>query len=384
MAPRPPWVLLSRIALVEHDAVEDPMDISVELVVPPYFSELTLPTSAHPDPTPDGADQCPYVIAAANDSDLVLLHVSRAPSIGFYLNSNPKGVLVVARCFLPGSPTGTAVRVPGRDTLLQHRVSTVRSVGLLPIPGTGGAEYVVAELIVADRSSLFTFRPGSDFWEEHQMICPLVTKSWSPYDVVAHDGKLWWADLTQGLLVCNLLDHTPELRYVELPELFPLDDRAERRKEIKWYRFVGVSSGGLRFVDVARKRDEPPEKTAVVVWTLVSDPFDIKDNVSDKPRWQVHARTSLAKIWASDIYKARRMPEEVPVLAFVHPHKPDVVYFFLNSECFFSVDVRNSDVMAFVRGNHGTSSVNYWHHCLPWVLPPSRPSGIFCLACSVL
>jgi hypothetical protein len=125
--------------------------------------------------------------------------------------------------------------------------------------------------------------------------------------------------------------------YVELPELFPLDDRAERRKEIKWYRFVGVSAGRLRFVDIL-----------------------------------------------ATSYKAKQMPEEAPVLTFVHPHISDVVYFFLKRECFFSVDVRNSDVVAFVRGNHGTLSVNYWHHCLPWVLPPWRPSGMFCLACSVL
>ncbi|KAK3154324.1 hypothetical protein QOZ80_2BG0189070 [Eleusine coracana subsp. coracana] len=387
--PPPPWVILNRIARVQHDAVEGPFPSpSLELADPPYISQLTLSTSAHPKPIADGADKCLYVIAA-NDSG-VLLHVSRDPFIRLNLSGTaadppPQGNLVLARHFLPAADGhsarfGTSVRIPSRE-LFQLRIFNVASIGLLPVPGTGGADFVVAELFPAPRSSLVTFcsrsGAGVNFWEEEILTCPIVWGTWTPHDVIAHDGKLWWTDLTQGLLGCNVLDHTPQLRYVELPEIFAVKGD-KPGNEVRWYRFVGASNGQLRFVDFRhnQEREEPPEKTVVVVWTLDCDPFAEDDDVvPGQPRWELLATTTLGIIWASNSYEESRMPKEVPVLAFVHPDKPHVVYFFL-TKYMFAVDVSSSEVVEFVRDLR-QPRIDHWRNCLlPWVLPPSRPNGI--------
>lgn len=375
---RPPWVILRRAARVQHDVdVEAPsLSLVLELADPPYISQqLTLLTSAHPKPTRDGADKCLYVIAA-NDAGVLLL-VSRDPLTGFDPATNARGTLLVARDFLPaadglGARTGTAARLPRRETL-QLPVCALRNIGVLPVPG--GVEYVVAELVFFGRGgggSLVTFRSGSDFpwWSEQIVIFPVIWGNWKTHDVIAHDGKLWWVDLTQGLLGCNVLDHKPDLRYVELPEIFAV--KGEKPEDgIKRYRFVGVSNGRLRFVDFAQKFNEPPGKRVVAVWTLVCDLF-AKDDDSGKPRWELQSTTTLGMIWASHSYKESWMPEKVPVVAFVHPHKPDVVYFFLTEYTIFAVDVRSSEVVEFVR-SLDRPSVDY---CLPWVLPRSGPNGI--------
>jgi hypothetical protein len=331
----------------------------------------------------------PYIVAA-NDAGF-LLHVSpnrhaQGLNLGY---PDPEGKLVVAWDFIPVDGTGrselsaTTELIADRDAELSQ-FSGVKSVGLLSLPAPRNG-FVVAELQVVELeqpnagriANLTWFSSRENSWDETVLACPDVTPGvtpqWTPHDVIAYDEKLWWADLTRGLLVCNNPADpaaAPHLSFVALPDLdgVRLQDRHEEPGRIDTRRMVRVSHGGLQFVDVVRRRDELPQATRVVVWTLES----MFDASMGRARWEHHQRrTTLAAIWQHGSYVESGMPRQVPELAFLHPDKPDVVYFFLGTYL-FSVNVTDSAVVQFGRRENmvevlnGPQPIN-WRYVLAWV-----------------
>ncbi|KAL6634200.1 hypothetical protein ACP70R_026871 [Stipagrostis hirtigluma subsp. patula] len=381
--PFAPWVILGRVALVSYGAVRDPEDPSFALAVPPRVSSLTVPLGVHPKPTYRDADKHPYILAA-NDAGL-LLHVSEGPFIGYDLAPNPLGVLIVARDFLPADAaagrdarTATAFRVPDRAFPPQPRIANIKHVGFVSLPGTD--EYVVAELRLADvdRASLLSFRSGTDAWIERDVLCPFMAgRRWDrPIDdVISNDGVLWWVNLASGLLGWDpfVNNQLAVLRHVHLPRVFAVDDTAPQpREHPEHHRMVRASHRKVRFVDMTRTRDAPLEETLVVVWTLGF-------GESGAASWKQRCVTSLAEIWADDSYRTTGIPEQVPVLALLHPANPDVVFFFLE-QYLIGVDVHESRVTEFVEepcdlvelvaGPPQPPPIS-WRHFLAWMLPPS-------------
>lgn len=392
-SPAPLWVVLGRVALVQHDSVKDPGDLSVKLSLPPRASTFTVPMSVHPKPSYDDTDRHPYAIAAGDAG--VLLHASHWPFVGFDLDRDLPGILLVARDFVttagPGKALATSVvRVPDRARPYQPGISSVRNVGLVSLPGSGGAEYVVAELRIAagsddddgdGRATLLTFRSGTDAWVQKDLSCPSMSGRrwmWSSHDVIAHDGKLWWVNLVWGLLGCDPFAHEPVLHHVAFQETYPVVGHTA--EDVVSRRMVRVSQGKVRFVEVARARAHRPEETLVVVWTLVFGP-------SGFTFWKQQSVTSLGRIWASDSYRATGLSAKVPVLALLHPSNPDVVYFFLEKYLemyLFGVSVSRSTVVHFVHKPFGLVNVVSghrrpppisWRHVLAWELPASLANG---------
>ncbi|RCV06768.1 LOW QUALITY PROTEIN: hypothetical protein SETIT_1G189900v2 [Setaria italica] len=303
-----PRIILGRVA--QHVADEDPGELSLPLANRPHLSRLTiypLVIRQYPTATYYGNAGHPYIVAA-NDA-VLLLHVSLNPHAGLNLDQpDPEGNLVVAWDFIPVDGTGrrelsaTTKLIANRDVDLLSQFSGVKSVGLLPLYAPAG--FVVAELQVVEQpdrrvANLLWFRSVEDSWNEVQLACPDVTPKWIPNDVIAYDKKLWWADLTRGLL--NPVDPSPHLSFVNLPaDLVALEDRHEGPERIDTRHIVRMSGGELlRFVDVVRKHDEPPEATRVVVWTLES----MFDPAKGRARWEHHqCRTTLAAIWQDASY----------------------------------------------------------------------------------
>ncbi|KAF8657520.1 hypothetical protein HU200_060083 [Digitaria exilis] len=389
--PAPLWIILGRVAMVQHDSVKDPGDLSIKLSMPPRASTLTVPMSVHPKPGYDDTDRHPYVVAAADAG--VLLHLSHWPFVGFDLDRDPPGILLVARDFLaapgPGKALATSVvRVPDRVRPYQPGISNVRNIGLVSLPGSGGGDYVVAELYVADdRATLFTFRSGTGGWVRKDLSCPSMSGRrwmWSSHDVIAHDGKLWWVNLVWGLLGCDPFADEPVLHHVAFQETYPIGGQAAAEDAVS-RRMVRVSQGKVRFVDVARARVHRPEDTLVVIWTLVFAP-------SGFTFWEQLSVTSLGRVWASDSYRATGLPAKVPVLALLHPSNPEVVYFFLE-KYLFGVNVSRSTVVEFVRrpcdlvkvvSGHRWPPPISWRHVLAWELPCSLASGKANASCDQL
>ncbi|CAN6201701.1 unnamed protein product [Urochloa humidicola] len=397
-AAAPLWVILGRVALVQHDSVKDPGDLSVKLSLPPRASTVTVPMSVHPKPGYDDTDRHPYVVAACDAG--VLLHASHWPFVGFDLDRDPPGILLVASGFhlaaaWPGKALAASVaRVPDRARPFQPGISSVRNLGLVSLPGSGGADYAVAELRVDEGSSsatLLTFRAGADAWVRKDLSCPSMSGRrwmWSSHDVVAHDGKLWWVNLVWGLLGCDPFADEPALHHVPFQETYPagVGGHSTAAEDVVSRRMVRVSQGKVRFVEVARA---PPraaaaaaaahraeEETVVVVWTLVLGP-------SGFAFWKQLCATSMGRVWASDSYRATGLPAKVPVLALLHPSSPDVVYFFLE-KYLFGVSVSRGTVVEFVRkpldlvkvvAGHRRPPPISWRHVLAWELPASLANG---------
>ncbi|KAK3129060.1 hypothetical protein QOZ80_6BG0470940 [Eleusine coracana subsp. coracana] len=391
--PPPPWAILGRVARVEHDSVDEPGELSVELALPPRVSTISVPMSLHPKPNYDDRDKHPYVVAADPEAGLLLLQVSHWPFVGFDLDENPKGALLVARGFLPAdlaagrdAPVAIAARVPDRALSGHPHISNIKNVGLVSRPGTGGADYVVAELRLdrtdVDRATLLSFRSGSDAWVETELSCPSMKharRMWSSsHDVIAHDGKLWWVNLVWGLLACDPFQDKPVLRYIKLPEYDVVHDVVDPPSGIESSRMVRVSKSMLLFVEMTRNRVDPVEETIVVVRSLQFN------HVTGETRWRWMSGNSVGVMWASNSYKAAGMPDgEVPVLALVHPTEPDVLYFFLR-DYLFGFDMLMSRVTKFVykpglvdvvAGTRRPPSLS-WRYVLAWELPPSLANAL--------
>ncbi|CAL4968889.1 unnamed protein product [Urochloa decumbens] len=404
---QPSWAVLSRVAKYTG---EDPGELFLKLAMPPHISLLTIPSrfSEPPKTYYYGDGVHPYIVAA-NDAGL-LLHVSPRSRSGFNLGPEFRMAASSWRGTSPpadgtgmsGELTATTVRVADRELELSQ-FSGVKSVGLLPVSAPSG--FVVAELQVVENEpgrqsvNLIWFRfsaianaEGKDkddkeeenSWRELVLTCPVFTPGdsaqWDPHDVVAFDGKLWWADLSRGLLVCNPVEPgtlVPQVSFVALPDLagemfVALQDRHEDLERIDSRRIVRVSGGRLRFVDVVRRRGDPPEATRVVVWTLES----AYDPEIGRARWEHHqCITALGEIWGHASYVASGMPREFPELAFLDPDKHSVVYFFLDAYL-FSVDVNESAVVEFaakprgdvVQVEGGPQPIN-WRYVIAWVVP---------------
>ncbi|XP_051223998.1 uncharacterized protein [Lolium perenne] len=347
--PMAPWTLLNRVALIWDDAeTEDREEAAVKLSWSPTLSRLWVARSIHPDR--DNFDRHPYI--AAHDARGLLLHVSSPPGIGLNLDPNPAGLFVVLplSAFVPGvtaeffMATDAAVRVPER--LDVPDVWSIKSVGLLSRVGADGVEYVIAELQSVNDAdeiaNLLRFRLGSAAWVQDKVNCIGFNPSCID-QVISHQGKLWWVDLRKGLIVCDPFQIHPVLVVLDLPN--GVTRRQEDESEcddIAKKRYVTVSAGILRFLQVTG--DSGIAKTAVMMWTLVSDP----DTLS--PSWQPEFMIDTGKIW----------PCEIPALAIVHPDNPELVYFFVQGKL-VSVDIsQNTHLNVFNNLSH-FNLLGAWH-----------------------
>ncbi|XP_047057382.1 uncharacterized protein LOC124663759 [Lolium rigidum] len=334
-APSSSWVILGSIPSVSTPA--DGADASVALTAPPRVSILTVTPRVFPDPpTPHFF---PFVLAA-DPSGLLLLQANLrcAPRREVIDRPGQEGVMWKynnSRYFVLDATTGSAFHLPDPDPQPQLTILHQALLGLVVSPG-GGGHYMVAELqpfIGTDTATLLCFSTEVGEWVAKPVHYPLPPRSWAATCVLSHRGRLWWVDLSWGVLTCDPFADDPVLGFIPFPP-----DRVLRCREA-WgvtdqYRCVGVSDGKLRFVDtyyMGKRRARP----TVSVWTL-ADP--------DSTEWTLEHEATFTEIWADQSYKATRLPKKIPTLALIHPKNPDVVYFFLE-EHLFGVDVRARKVV---------------------------------------
>ena len=154
----------------------------MKLALPPRASTLRIPMRVHRSPTtttPTGTHTSSWPLTPASSSTSLT-----SPFVGFDLDRDPPGILLVARDFLCGAGPGEAVaasvvRVPDRDCPYQAGISNIKNTGLVSLPGSGGADYVVAELYISasdedddDRATLIFFRSRADSWVQKDLRCP--------------------------------------------------------------------------------------------------------------------------------------------------------------------------------------------------------------------
>ncbi|CAM0880938.1 unnamed protein product [Alopecurus aequalis] len=333
-SPPPPsssWVILGSIPRVSTPADGD---VSVALTAPPRVSILTVSPRVFPDPpTPHFF---PFVLAA-DPSGLLLLQANLRCTQNREIIHRPDNRSVCwkffkRRYFVLDATTSSAFQLPDPEATILNQAL----LGLVVSPG-GGGHYMVAELqpiIGSKKATLLCFSSEVGEWVEKRVHYPLPPRPWAPIRVLSHHGRLWWVDLTWGVITCDPFADEPVLGFIPFPPETVLKCR-EAWGVSDMYRYVGVSGGKLRFVDTYMgKRARGNGAPTITVWTL--DP--------DSMEWTLEHEARFTEIWADQSYKATRLPREIPTLALIHPKNPDVVYFFLE-EHLFGVNMRARKVV---------------------------------------
>ncbi|CAL5043103.1 unnamed protein product [Urochloa decumbens] len=235
-----------------------------------------------------------------------------------------------------------------------------------------------APYLRGDRATkLRRFFSGAKLWiEMDQLPNPLSgdDREWAPSGVVAHEGKLWFFDLSWGLISCDPNVILPGLRFHDLP---PGRRIHEPKPFIHTIRWIGVSNQMLRYVDIARDLDLDDRsriaEKKVAIWTAIPDP-DGGD--CDYGIWWLKTyEMSFREIWNDASYRETMMPRMIPEIVLVNPKNPNVVYFFLRGSL-FGVDVPGHRVVGFVKDAHKLVAPGCRHCVLPWDLPPSIANGL--------
>ncbi|KAL6596628.1 hypothetical protein ACP70R_047271 [Stipagrostis hirtigluma subsp. patula] len=344
-----PSVILGRVLRVAPGPGDADEDADAEHTA----ADFSLRVSAPP--------RRPYVLAAG--PNCVLAHFSVAPFHGMNFAPHPQDSnLVLARQFhrAGGATSCTAdrVRVNNRPGAMPV-ILNLLSVGLA---SSYDGAYVIAELQVdrgSDRAKLFRFLWNSDQWHEDEVFYPLSAhdREWVPSGVVADgDMKLWWFDLSWGLLSYYSTSTADKLLFHCLPEGRTLD---ATQPEIHHRRCITVCRGQLRYVEIIPGDGHGIGAATVSLWTRIPTP----DGSGETAGWYRAYEMSFAEIWNDDSYKRTGLPvNELPVLAALRPTDPDVVYFALDQHL-FGVNVPLHRVVEFV-------DEPSCRDILPWFLPP--------------
>ncbi|CAN6344656.1 unnamed protein product [Urochloa humidicola] len=222
-------------------------------------------------------------------------------------------------------------------------------------------------------ASLHCFSSHTGAWVEKEVRNPLPRWIWNFYHVLSHNGKLWWVDTAAGLLACDPFADNPDMAYVLLPA--PEDDEAASGGCGCYYcservtasrRRVQLSNGTFRCVQITSPPRKPKDKDhhhaaaapPTVTMRTLADP--------ETACWTLDYKVPLADIWADHTYKAAGLPEKEPVLAFIHPNNPDVLYFSLD-HYLFAVDMR---AKKFIECQAHQSAVSP-SSLFAWELPPA-------------
>ncbi|KAK3147448.1 hypothetical protein QOZ80_3BG0282490 [Eleusine coracana subsp. coracana] len=328
--PSPSWVILGSIPRVSADLPPD-ADLALALSEPPRVSLLTIPPRLFPDAvTPRNYPS----VRAADPSGLLLLHANQGRAKGPTVIDRPGHysfcwLEFVAGYFVLDTASASSLALPHPEYIMHPG-----HVGIIASPARDGA-YMVAELqpiIGGVEASLLCFSDVGE-WVTKSVRYPVPPRPSAANGVVSHNGRLWWVDLSWGLITCDPFADAPVLTFVPLPPGKALEYN-EACGILDKYRAIRVSAGKLRFVDMYRNRDNRGA-LKVSVWTL-ADP--------DATEWTLEHEASFADIWDDPTYKAAGLPNKIPVLALIHPKEPDIVYFFLE-EYLIGMDLRSHSII---------------------------------------
>ncbi|CAO2168993.1 unnamed protein product [Urochloa humidicola] len=146
--------------------------------------------------------------------------------------------------------------------------------------------------------------------------------SWSYDGVVAHAGRLWWVDLSYGMLSCDPFSDKPKLLYTPLPSGFVPSGATARRVQVDLDKTCCVrSSGGkLRFVVI--QDGGLGLSSAITMWTLTGE--------GDGSNWLQDYTVPISSL-LDDMHLRCEEKVAVPVLAAVDPFDARIVYMWLGT-----------------------------------------------------
>ncbi|WVZ66625.1 hypothetical protein U9M48_015815, partial [Paspalum notatum var. saurae] len=357
------WVILACVPRVAHGLPGAVPFVAAS--TPPRTSRLTVHHLFAPDHKE--MDNYPY-IASVNRRGLLLYASQR--ELG--LNKHEDKAYFLFKRTTTGS--GRHVfRLPARPRIIINP-GNVCVVG----DNVFGLDTTKAKL--GDSAGLYYCSPGPQNqlggrqWTARTVFPPQRhwNRPWGAHGTIYHDDKIWWVDLSCGLLYgvphdMVVVHARKDLRFVALPDGFELPPRTP---DLDKKRCVGVSTGKLRYVQIHKLRCRNGELVPVVsMWTLIDETTG---------EWRRDCRTPLKWIWD------KLKPDgKIPAVALIHPNHGDVVYFFKDF-CIVGVDVREGRVLEWQFNAmlhpplpyHSSRFVRPW---LPMELVATRLQSMVCL-----
>ncbi|KAF0917646.1 hypothetical protein E2562_021005 [Oryza meyeriana var. granulata] len=346
-----PWVILPAIPQVTDNEKKHLMpgtDLSLQFADPPRATMLTVARRIHPDSV---TIPCIIDVLPTGRFLLYTTHCGHGNSVYYMCDAH----------------TRIATRLPPS---LERPIVPRRSIGFIEDPRHRG-HYLVAQLhptSTTQHKTLVYYSTLTKKWDvKHLASCP-HHQLWGCHGgVLAYDGKLWWADSPYGFLTCDPFADEVHLRYVALPEgcVMVGADTIPSRENLDKHRFVKVSEGKLRYVQIHGLPDEP----VVTLWTLI-DP--------EGPLWKLEYEVRLEEIWGDDSYMEAGLTQgKVPAIALIDPNNHGVLY-LVQGGLLFAVDMRASTnrilrCEKFLLGN-GLEAWEKYHTSRfvhAWELPPT-------------
>ncbi|GJM84919.1 hypothetical protein PR202_ga00633 [Eleusine coracana subsp. coracana] len=350
LAPSPQWVALRRrVQCVPSDdtGLAHGAEFHLALDAPPCLARLAV----SPELVATGGDDpyhCSPFVLAADRSGVLLLSGSPGPH-------------AASSYFLCDAVSSTVRRLPERPG------SAAGTAGLVVAALDGvRSNFTVAELVPSAArdgggATLHCLSPDPGVWIQKPLRFPdRVRLPWHSAHAFPHEGKLWWADLSQGLLSCDPFSAAPELRFAPLPAAVRLAKGGDKQRDASRHRCLSLSGGKPRFVVITAHACVPKIK----MWTLAD---------AAAGEWTLDHEARLEDVWDDPSYTKTGLPRKRPALALVHPGNPSVVYFFLQ-EHLFGVDLRTKAVTECAlheRDDEGDEAMSSSSSVLGWELPPS-------------
>uniref|UniRef100_A0A0D3G522 DUF1618 domain-containing protein n=1 Tax=Oryza barthii TaxID=65489 RepID=A0A0D3G522_9ORYZ len=161
--------------------------------------------------------------------------------------------------------TGELFRLPDIDGTKNTMFRGCDNAGLLTRSAAGAGHgspdsYAVAVLGEDRNGGTFNMRrflSRTGKWEKLVGLpspLPLPRRMDMYTEAVAFAGRLWWADLTWGVVSADPFSDWPELHFVELPRnsVWPVPS-TDLVQEQAMHRRLGISEGRLRYVEVSQE-----------------------------------------------------------------------------------------------------------------------------------
>uniref|UniRef100_A0ACD5XIE9 Uncharacterized protein n=1 Tax=Avena sativa TaxID=4498 RepID=A0ACD5XIE9_AVESA len=229
----PDSVLLDRKAYLEDQvnattavgqlSTGEPIRITFSLADPPAVSYFCIHS-----PEISETDYASEPVVACSEKDMVIIHFSfrfgpRVPS--FEPGLREYFIYRAAGCGKK-PPSFKPIPYPGPDILMRPHILHHESLGLVPFDN---GEFLLVSL--STRMSildyvLLIFSSKTEQWTTKQVVVqttpPIISsQSGVPFEInkviVLGEGLLGWVDLWRGILVCNVLEDSPVVRIIPLP-----------------------------------------------------------------------------------------------------------------------------------------------------------------------
>uniref|UniRef100_A0ACD5T9P0 Uncharacterized protein n=1 Tax=Avena sativa TaxID=4498 RepID=A0ACD5T9P0_AVESA len=364
-ASRPPWAMMYRVP----QAANSTESVSFSFATPPSVSFMSMPSQAHNiDPHP-AEPRCISIhralLLAASGQGLLLLdtHMTRLKAHPLSDLDLPVEVLYKIAPFEPlyrrfarfvcNPVTGQLFRLPdfeGAEKTLTD------GMGLLTqSDGANGPpkRYAAAQLSEVDgwggrRFLLRRFSSETGDWDDMVLPSPLPPgrRMHRIHEVLDFGGRLWWVDVSWGVVCVDPFSDRPELHPVELPEgsMLPGQQSNDEMRQLVKHRHMGVSAGRLCYAEVGPSHIRS---------------FTLDD---ESGTWTLEHQLPVADLWPN--------AKTMPLIATIDPLDTDVLH--LNVEEFnVSVDMRRKRMIQSTPLPSGISppSRSGTTSYLPFVLP---------------